>query len=116
MKYRVSLLLLLGMLSPLSAYAASAREIGRQLDRTPVKQIAFRDADVADVIEQLAVIAREADPPVNIVLANPDVQRPRINLELRNQSLRDILVLVCKIAKLEIQVQNGIVLIVEPQE
>jgi|GEM_PF-5964282 len=106
---------LAGSLSPVQLSTPS-RNVGQQLGRIQVKHLNYRNAQVTDVIEQLADMAREADPPVNIVMHDLEKARAPLNLELRNKSLREILLLVCKVADLHIEVRNGIVFIGEPEE
>lgn len=130
MKYVYQTLLLLGLVSSLSARQApnaqtvstqklstaapSPREVGRRLSDIQVKHLSFRNAQIEDVIEQLATLARESNPPVNIVYRPTQVQRAPLNLDLRDKSLRQILQLVCKVSELQIQVRNGIVFVGDP--
>jgi len=94
----------------------TAKNVSDQLAGIKVKHLNFRNADVTDVMEQLAAMAREADPPVNIVVHELEKPRAPLTLELRNKSLREIILLVCRVSDLEIQVRNGIVFIGEPGE
>jgi len=122
MRYLLLFFCVCGLLTPSQAQRMASppqrntpQNVGRQLGAIQVKQLNFRNADVTEVIEQIAIMAREADPPINIVLR--DLTRPRapLNLELRDKSLREILILVCKVAELDIDVRHGIVFISEPE-
>ena len=110
MKYVIPLLVSLAFATVAHAQP-SPREIGRRLGAIQVEQVNFRQAKVAEVIGTLAQTAREAEPPVNIVLENPDLERTPITLELRGKSLRQILRLVCQMSDLRMEVRNGILFI-----
>ena len=86
----------------------SGAEMRIYLASMTVKEVRFDQAPVDQVLKHLAAVGREGPHPVNLVLLDPDKERPRITLDLRGASMLDILETVSRMAGLRMEYKEGI--------
>jgi|GEM_PF-2347301 len=106
---RITLLVLCALLTGASVDAASTRqEMGRTLRTTQIDELKVRQAEVADVVRRITEELREKKAEVNIVLLEPDKERPPVTLDLKKTSALDTLVILCRMTGLRMEVERGI--------
>jgi hypothetical protein len=105
------LLLSLGISGLAAASMQTPRQMGQQLKSIQVEELSFEGVTLEEVISVFNSIAREADPPVNMVLQNTAKKDKRITLHLRKVSLHQALITVSQLAQLRLEVRHGILFI-----
>lgn len=91
----------------------------QQLSTWTLPEVAFRDAEVATVIEYLKTESKKLTPdqaPINIVwLVPPDAKLPRVTMQLRNISFEDVLRYVTQLVRLRYRIEEHAV-VIKPRE
>lgn len=99
LSYLVALLLVLGLLTDLSAKESTPQvktsSLERKLETIKVEKILYKEAKLKDVIKDLSRLSRELDPGkkgINIIIQNVDESKiPPITMDLHSVTLLDVL-------------------------